>query len=112
MRGNTYIDCNKRDGSEKQAFHASPLPARQLLHDARPLRLRRLLFLRRGRDHERSPHVPAVGPMRCVEFLVALEVHVALIIITDLEDVADLRTHADNPRFEAANPVATPAVAR
>src|SRR5262245_33020092 len=50
--------------------------------------------------------------MRGVEFLVALEVDVALVVIADLEDVADLRSQANDPRFEAANPVATPAVAR
>src|SRR5262249_26754405 len=49
--------------------------------------------------------------MRGVEFLVALEIDVALVVIADLEDVADLRSHANDPRFEAADPVATPAIA-
>src|SRR5262245_20300199 len=81
---------------------------RRLLHEAGPLGLRRFLFLRRGRDHERGPDVPAVWAMLGVKFLVAFEVHVALIVVADLEDVADLRSDADDPRFEAADPVATP----
>src|SRR5215510_3308044 len=47
-----------------------------------------------------------------VEFLVALQVDVALVVVTDLEDVPDLRSDADDPRFEATDPVATAAVAR
>src|SRR5215475_11275818 len=92
-------------------FSWRPLPARWLLHDARPLRLWWFFFLSR-RDHECGPHVPAVGPVCRVEFPVALEVHVALIVIAELEDVADLRSDAADPRFEAADPVAGPAVAR
>src|SRR5215468_7101201 len=90
-------------------FMASSI-RRGLLHDARSLRLRWLLFLCR-RDHERGPHVPAVGPMRSVEFLVALEIDVALIVVADLEDMTDLRSDADDARFEATDPVATPAIA-
>src|SRR5690242_19649044 len=99
------------NGAQLRASHRDARNIRGLLHNARPLRLRRLLYFCR-RDHERGPEVPAVRAMCGVEFLVALEVHVALIVIADLEDVADLRPHTDDPRFKAADPVATPAVAR
>src|SRR5262245_24380549 len=89
----------------------SSWPAKLLFHDSRPLRLRWLLF-RCLRDHERGPDVPSIGPMPGVVFLLSFEIHVALIVVADLEDVADLRSDADDARFEAADPVATPAVAR
>ena len=50
--------------------------------------------------------------MRRVEFFVALEVHIALIVVADLEDVTNLGSDANDPRFKAADPVAAPAVAR
>src|SRR5262249_50878368 len=101
---------NANATSARKDSSASKSQDARLLHDARPRRLSGLL-LRRRRDHECSPYVPAVGPVLTGEFPVALEVHVALIVVADFEDVADLRSDADDTRFEAADPVATSAVA-
>jgi hypothetical protein len=44
--------------------------------------------------------------MRRVEFPVAFEVEVSLIVMADRNDVAELRPDADDPRLEATDPVA------
>src|SRR5215469_11801871 len=62
------------------------------------------------RDRKGKPHVPAVGPMGGIEFPVGLEIEIAL-QVAHRNDVADLRTDAQDAGLEAADPVAAAAVA-
>src|SRR5215468_5029397 len=67
--------------------------------------------LRRSRrDREGEPHVPALGAVLGLELPVALEVQIALIVLVQRDDVADLRPDAEHPRLEAADAVARAAV--
>src|SRR5262245_34652198 len=60
-----------------------------LLRNSRPRCRCRLLL--RGRDYEGEPRVPAVRPMLGAELLVGLEVHIALKLGAERNDIADLR---------------------
>src|SRR5215510_3569188 len=80
-----------------------------LFRDPRLRRCCRLLL--RRRDREGEPDVPALRPVLGAEFLVALEVQIALKLGAERNDVADLRADAEHLRLEAADPVAGPAVA-
>src|SRR5262249_6310965 len=92
----TRMPATSASGPKSTDVCSHVLAGENLLHESRPFRLSLLLLLRR-RDHECGPHVPAVGPVCRVEFPVALEVHVALIVIAELEDVTDLRSDAADP---------------
>src|SRR5262245_4132123 len=72
---------------------------------------RRGRFLLRRRDHEGEPDVPAIRAVLSTEFLVALEVQIALKLGAERNDVADLRADAEHLRLEATDPVARSAVA-
>jgi hypothetical protein len=62
-------------------------------------------------EHERKPCVPAVRPIGIVEFLVGLQVQIALRCGADGNDEADLRPNSHHARFETADPIACSAVA-
>src|SRR5262249_18112456 len=66
---------------------------------------------RRRRDRKGEPHVEAVRPVTGVEFAVAFQIQASL-HVADRKKVSDLRTDADDARFEGTNPVARTTVTR
>src|SRR5215813_3938635 len=69
-------------------------PCALLAHHRR--RRLRLLLRRRRRDREGDPGIPARGPVLLAEFLVSLDVQIALKVLVDRDDVADLRAGAEH----------------
>src|SRR5260221_14154025 len=65
----------------------------------------------RRRDHECDPGVPAVGPVLARQFPVAFEIEVALGRGAQGNNEPDLRAKTDHARLEAADPVASAAIA-
>ena len=64
-----------------------------------------------GREHEGKPHVPAVRSVGVIEFLVALDVEIALGCVADRNDEPDLRPDAKHAGLEATDSVARATVA-
>src|SRR5882757_8567633 len=50
----------------------------------------------RRRDREGEPCVPALRPVRGVEFLVAFQIQIALMFRSNWKDITDLRSDADH----------------
>src|SRR4051794_15053011 len=84
--------------------------ADRLLHDHASLRRRRRAR-RRRRDREREPRIPAVRAVLRAEFLVGLEIDVAL-QLAERDEISELRTDGGHAGLEAADPVTGTAVAR
>jgi hypothetical protein len=73
-------------------------------------RRRRTAFSWRNRESE--PRVPAIRAVFSGEFLVTLEIEIALIIFAERDDEADLRPHANNARFKTTDTIPRSVVAR
>src|SRR5690349_18942602 len=60
----------------------------------------------RGRKIERQPEVPACWPIFVGELAVGFQIEIALQLVSERKDVAELRPDADHARPEAADAIA------
>src|SRR5262245_62816469 len=100
----------RQSGAPASCAAYAPRPSQPALLRNHPSRrgARRLLC---RRDHERDPAVPAGGPVLVAEFPVAFEIEVTLRLSGQGNNEAELRTHTNHARLEAAHPIAGAAVA-